>query len=68
MHRIVLKCDSKEEAVFVLSVSEELSQLDFYTPNSVTSLDSLSEAISRLIADCWATYIKRIMVTTQSKK
>ena len=68
MHRIVLKYDSKEKAVFVLSVSKELSQLEFYTLNSVTSLDSLSEAISRLIADHWATYIKRIIVTTQSKK
>jgi len=61
---MVLKHDSKEKAAFLLSVSEELSQLDFYTLNSVVSLNSLSEVISGLFADCWATYTKRIIVTT----
>jgi len=61
---MVLKHDSEEKAAFLLSVSEELSQLDFYTLNSVVSLNSLSKVISGLFADCWATYTKRIMVTT----
>ena len=42
MCRMVLKYDSEEGAAFLLSVSEELSQLNFYTLNSITSLDLLS--------------------------
>ena len=68
MHRKVLKQDSKEEAVFLFSVSEGLSQLDFSALDSVAGLDSLSEAISGLFADCWATYAKRITVTSHSKE
>ena len=49
-------------------MSEGLSQLDFSTLDSVTGLDMLSEAISELFADCWATYAKRITVTSHSKK
>ena len=48
IYRIVLKYDSKEEVVFFLSISKGLSQLNFCTLNSVTSLNSLSKAISRL--------------------
>ena len=39
---MVLKYDSEEGAAFLLSVSEKLSQLNFYTLNSITSLDWLS--------------------------
>ena len=68
MYRKVLKEDSEEEAAFLLSVSEGLSQLDFSALDSVASLDMLSEAISGLFADCWATYAKRITVTSHSKE
>jgi len=68
VYRKVLKQDSKEEAAFLFSVSEGLSQLDFSALDSVTGLDMLSEAISGLFADCWATYAKRITVTSRSKK
>ena len=53
---------------FLLSVSEGLSQLDFSALDSVAGLDLLSEAISGLFADCWATYAKRITVTSRSKE
>ena len=36
--------------------------------DSVAGLDMLSEAISGLFADCWATYAKRITVTSCSKE
>jgi len=52
MHRKVLKQDNDEKVAFLLSVSEELSQLDFSALDSVTGLDLLSEAISGLFADC----------------
>ena len=52
MHRKVLKQDSEEEAAFLLSVSEGLSQFDFSALNSVTGFDMLFEAISGLFADC----------------
>jgi len=68
VHRKVLKQDSEEEAAFLLSVSEGLSQLDFSALDSVTGLDMLSEAISGLFSDCCATYAKRITVTSCSKK
>ena len=68
VHRKVLKQDSEEEVAFLLSVSEELSQLDFSALDSVTGLDLLSEVISGLFANCWATYAKRITVTTHSKE
>ena len=68
MHRKVLKQDSEEEAAFLLFVSKGLSQLDFSALDSVTGLDMLSEAISELFADCWATYAKRITVTSRSKE
>ena len=68
MHRKVLKQDSEEEAAFLLSVSEGLSQLNFSALDSVAGLDMLSEAISGLFADCWATYAKRITVTSRSKE
>ena len=64
----VLKQDSDEEVAFLLFVSEELSQLDFSTLDSVTGLNLLFEAISRLFADYWATYAKRITVTSHSKE
>ena len=68
VYRKVLKQDSEEEAAFLLSVSERLSQLDFSALDSVAGLDMLSEAISGLFADCWATYAKRITVTSRSKE
>ena len=68
MHRKVLKQDSEEEVAFLLSMSEGLSQLDFSALDSVTGLDLLSEAISGLFADFWATYTKRITVTSHSKE
>ena len=61
---MVLRHDSEEKAIFLLYVSKELSQLDFYTLNSVISLNLLFKVIFGLFADCWATYTKRIMVTT----
>ena len=53
-----MKKYSDEEAVFLFSVSEGLSQLEFSALDSVTDLDLLSEAISRLFADYWATNAK----------
>ena len=66
--RMVLKHDSEEETVFLLSVSKGLSQLNFSSLDFIASLDLLFEAISRLFADCWATYAKKITVTTWSKE
>ena len=68
MYRKVLKQDSNEEVAFLLSMSRRLSQLNFSALDSVTGLDLLSKAISRLFADCWAAYAKRITVTTHSKE
>ena len=68
VRRMVLKCNSEEETVFLLSVSEGLSQLNFSSLDSTAGLDLLSEAISRLFADCCATYAKKNMITTQSKE
>ena len=62
---MVLKHNSEEKVTFLLFISEDLSQLNFYTLDSVAGLDSFSEAILRLFTDCCATYTKRIMVTTQ---
>ena len=42
----------EEEVAFLLSVSEGLSQLDFSALDSVAGLDTLSEVISGLFADC----------------
>jgi len=50
--RMVLKHDSEEEMAFLLSVSKRLSQLNFFSLDSTAGLDLLSEAISRLFADC----------------
>ena len=61
VHRKVLKQDSEEEAAFLLFVSEGLSQLDFSALDSVAGLDMLSEAISGLFANCWATYVSRLL-------
>ena len=49
-------------------MSEGLSQLNFSSLDSTTGLNLLSEAISGLFADCWATYAKKNTVTTQSKE
>jgi len=49
---MVFKHDSEKKVAFLLSVSEELSQLNFYTLDSVASLNLLSETISKLFADC----------------
>jgi len=68
VYRKVLKQDSDEEVAFLLSVGEGLSQLDFSALDSVTGLDMLSEAISGLFADCWATYAKKVTVTSCSKE
>ena len=68
VRRMVLKRDSEEEIAFLLSVSEGLSQLNFSSLDFTTGLDLLSEAISRLFANCWATYAKKNTVTTWSKK
>jgi len=68
VHRKVLKQDNDKEMAFLLSVSEGLSQLDFSALDSVTGLNLLSETISGLFADCWATYAKRITVTSCSKE
>jgi len=45
-------------------MSEGLSQLDFSALDSIIDLNLLSE----LFADCWATYAKRINITTYSKE
>jgi len=68
VYRKVLKQDSDEEVAFLLSVGEGLSQLDFSALDSVTGLYMLSEAISGLFADCWATYAKKVTVTSCSKE
>ena len=68
VHRKVLKQDSEEEAAFLFSMSEGLSQLNFSALDSVTGLDMLSEVISGLFANCWTTYAKRITVTFCSKE
>ena len=57
--RMALKCDSEKEIAFLLSISEGLSQLNFSSLDSTTGLNLLSEAISGLFADCWATYAKK---------
>ena len=62
--RMVLKYNSEKKAIFLLSISEGLSQLNFSILYSISSLNSLSEIISRLFADYWTTYIKKITVTT----
>jgi len=49
-------------------VSEGLSQLNFSSLDSIAGLDLLSEAISRLFADFWATYAKKNTITTWSKE
>ncbi len=49
---MVLKYNSKEEVAFLLSMSERLSQLDFYILDSVAGLNLLSKIISKLFADC----------------
>jgi len=68
VRRMVLKRDSKEETAFLLSVSEGLSQLNFSSLDSTAGLNLLSEAISGLFADCWATYAKKNTITTRSKE
>ena len=68
MCRMVLKRDSEKETAFLLSVSKGLSQLNFSSLDSTASLNLLSEAISRLFADCWATYVKKNTITTRSKE
>jgi len=65
---MVLKYNNEEEVIFLLFISEDLSQLNFYTLDFVVGLNSLSEVISVLFANCWTTYAKRIMITTLSKK
>ena len=50
--KIVLKCDVDEEVAFLLSMSEELFQLDFSTLDSVASLNLLSKVIYRLFTNC----------------
>jgi len=52
VRRMVLKHDSEEEVAFLLSVSKGLLQLNFSSLDSTAGLDLLSEAISRLLADC----------------
>ena len=49
-------------------MSEGLSQLNFSSLDSTAGLDLLSEAISGLFADCWATYAKKNTITTRSKE
>jgi len=68
IYKMVLKHNSKEKVTFLLSVSKDLSQLNFYTLDSVAGLDSLSKAILGLFSNCCATYTKRIMVTTHFNK
>ena len=65
---MVLKYNNEEEVIFFLFISEDLSQINFYTLDFVVGLNSLSEVISVLFANCWTTYAKRIMITTWSKK
>jgi len=52
IRKIVLKYNSKEEAGFLLSISKELSQLGFYTLDSVVDLKLLFKVISELFANC----------------
>jgi len=51
VYRMVLEHNSKEKVVFLLFISKKLSQLNFYTLDSVTSLNSLSKIISKLFSD-----------------
>jgi len=60
---MVQKHDS-EKSGLLLSVSKKLSQLDFSILDSIASFDLPSKAIYRLFADYWATYAKKITVTT----
>ena len=55
---------SKEKVAFFLSISEELSKLNFYTLDSFAGPKLLSKAIYRLFTNCWTTYVKKIIVTT----
>jgi len=61
---MVIKHNNEEKVAFFLSVSEGLSLLDFYILDFIISLDLLSKAISELVSNCQATYVKRITVTT----
>jgi len=48
---MVLKHNSEEKVIFFLFISEDLSQLNFYTLDFVAGLNSLSQVISVLFAD-----------------
>ena len=61
---MVYKCNSEEDVVFLLSISKGLSQLNFYTLNSIVGLNSLSEAISGLFTSCWGIYANKYIITT----
>jgi len=61
---MVLKHDSEKKSGLLLSMSKKLSQLDFSILDSIAGFDLLSKAIYRLFADYWATYAKKITVTT----
>ena len=48
---MVLKHNSEEKVTFFLFISEDLSQLNFYTLDFVACLNLLSKVISVLFAD-----------------
>jgi len=52
IYKMVFKHKSEEKVILLLFVSEELSQLDFYTLNSIVGLNLLSKAILELFANC----------------
>ena len=64
----VLKCDSDEESAFLSSVNMGLCTLNFLDLSLVASLDSLSEAVSRVFTNAWEANARSITVTTRSKE
>ena len=66
--RKVLKHNSNEEGAFLSSVNRGLRTLNFSDLGLVASLDSLSEAVSRVFTSAWEANTRSITVTTQSKE
>ena len=64
----VLKYDSDEEGAFLSLVNMGLCTLNFSDLGSVASLDSLSEAVSRVFTNAWEANARSITITTQSKE
>ena len=64
----VLKCSSIEEGAFFSLVNMGLYALNFSDLGLVASLDSFSEAVSRVFTNAWEANTRSITVTIQSKK